>query len=65
VEHIELSCDQCHSMLHQTCTNETLTKVHPMIDSLHRCEELQRYLRWVRKQPITRRTRTAPRRQRL
>jgi 5-methylcytosine-specific restriction protein A len=65
VEHIELICSQCHGMLHQTFTNETLARVYSTIDTLRRCVELQGYLRWVRKQPASRRTRTAPRRRRL
>ncbi len=64
-EDIELLCGQCHSMVHATYTNRTLESLYPTIDELRQAPELQPFLRWVRKQPASRRTRNEPRRRRL
>jgi hypothetical protein len=65
VDDIELLCRQCHGMVHATYTNSTLAALYPTIDKLRQAPELAGYLRWVRKQAPTRRTRNAPRRRRL
>src|SRR5260221_71197 len=64
-EDVELICSQCHSMIHTTYTNNTLSAVYATLDELRRAPELAAYIRWVRKQPATRRTRNAPRRRKL
>jgi hypothetical protein len=64
-EDIELLCSQCHSMVHATYTNRTLASQYATLDELRRAPELEKYIRWVRKQPATRRTRNARRRQKL
>jgi 5-methylcytosine-specific restriction protein A len=64
-EHVELLCPQCHGMIHATYTNRTLAAAYPSIAQLRQAPELQPFLRWVRKQPPSRRTRNAPRRRRL
>jgi 5-methylcytosine-specific restriction protein A len=64
-EHVELLCPQCHGMIHATYTNRTLAAAYPSIPLLRQAPELQPFLRWVRKQPPSRRTRNAPRRRRL
>ena len=64
-EHVELVCGQCHSMVHATYTNETLAKLYPTLRELRGAPELAAFLRWVRKQPPSRRTRNAPRRRKL
>jgi hypothetical protein len=64
-EDVELLCGQCHSMVHATYTNHTLAAVYPTLAELRRAPELAGYVRWVRKQPATRRTRNEPRRRRL
>ena len=64
-EDVELLCRQCHGMVHATYTNATLAAVYPTLGELRRAPELQRFLRWVRRQPASRRTRNEPRRQRL
>jgi hypothetical protein len=64
-EDVELLCSQCHSMVHATYTNRTLADQYATLTELRQAPELTRYLRWVRKQPATRRTRNAPRRQKL
>ncbi len=64
-DHVELLCRQCHGMVHATYTNGTLAARYPTIDQLRRAPELEKYLRWVRKQPPSRRKRNLPRRRRL
>ena len=62
---IELLCGQCHSMVHCTYENATLEKVYPTLTMLREAPELQSFLRWVRKQPATRRTRNRSRKHKL
>src|SRR5437764_14193400 len=64
-EDVELLCPQCHSMVHATYTNETLAVLYPLLADLRKAPELAGYIRWVRKQPASRRTRNEPRRRRL
>jgi 5-methylcytosine-specific restriction protein A len=64
-EDVELLCPQCHGMVHATYTNMTLTLLYPTINQLRRAPELADFLRWVRKQPPTRRKRNKPRRRKL
>jgi hypothetical protein len=64
-EHVELLCRQCHGMVHATYTNRTLAATYPMIEELRKAPELAPFLRWVRKQPPSRRTRNEPRRRKL
>jgi hypothetical protein len=64
-EDVELLCSQCHSMIHATFTNRTLAGSYSTLAELRRAPELEKYVRWVRKQPATRRTRNAPRRKKL
>jgi 5-methylcytosine-specific restriction endonuclease McrA len=60
-EHVELLCPQCHGMVHATYTNQTLAALYPTIDRLRAAPELGPFLRWVRKQPPSRRKRNLPR----
>jgi 5-methylcytosine-specific restriction endonuclease McrA len=62
---IELLCGQCHSMVHATFTNATLEAVYPTLAQLRTAPELQGYIKWVRKQPSSRRTRNEPRRRKV
>ena len=64
-EDVELLCRQCHSMIHATYTNATLAALYPTIEQLRRAPELVGFLRWVRKQPPSRRTRNKPRRRKI
>ena len=64
-EDIELVCSQCHSMVHATYTNATLAALYATVEQLRQAPELAKYLKWVRKQPATRRKRNAPRRKKL
>ena len=58
---VELLCSQCHGMVHATYTNETLARLYPTIEQLRAAPELAGFIKWVRKQPATRRTRNEPR----
>jgi hypothetical protein len=64
-EDVELLCSQCHSMVHCTYENTTLAERYPGLAELRRAPELEKYIRWVRKQPPTRRTRNRPRRRKI
>lgn len=65
VDDVELLCSQCHGMVHATYTNATLAALYPTIDRLRAAPELAGYLRWVRKQPPTRKKSNKPRRKKL
>ena len=62
---VELLCPQCHGMVHATYTNATLARVYPTIEQLRQAPELEAFLRWVRKQPPSRRKRNLPRKRKL
>lgn len=64
-EDVELLCPQCHGMVHATYTNTTLAAQYATIEELRQAPELVPFLRWVRKQPPTRRKRNRPRRRKL
>lgn len=64
-EDIELICGPCHGMVHATFTNATLAALYPTLAQLRKAPELAKFIPWVRKQPVTRRTRNAPRRRRV
>lgn len=64
-DHVELLCGQCHGMVHATYTNATLANVYATIEQLRAAPELTGFLRWVRKQPPSRRTRNEPRRRKI
>lgn len=64
-EDIELLCAECHGMVHATFTNATLATLYPTIASLRHAPELALFVRWVRKQPPSRRKHNRPRRRKL
>jgi 5-methylcytosine-specific restriction protein A len=64
-EDVELLCPQCHGMVHATYTNDTLAALYPTLAHLRQAPELSAFLRWVRKQPSSRRKRNRPRRHKL
>ena len=64
-ENVELICSQCHGMVHATYTNRTLAELYSTIEQLRRAPELIGFLRWVRKQSPSRRTRNHPRRRKI
>jgi hypothetical protein len=52
-------------MVHATYTNATLAEQYPTLDQLRAAPELLPFLRWVRKQPPSRRKHNLPRRRKL
>ena len=64
-DHVELICSQCHGMVHATFTNRTLETLYPTLAELRLAPELTAFLRWVRKQPASRRTKNEPRRRKV
>lgn len=62
---VELLCGQCHSMVHATYTNATLAALYPTVAKLREAPELVKYLKWVRKQPPSRRKRNRSRKRKL
>ena len=58
---VEMICGMCHGMVHATFTNDTLAKVYPTLTALRTAPELAKFVKWVRKQPATRRTANKPR----
>ena len=64
-EDVELICGMCHSMVHATFTNQTLAAVYPTLGELRKAPELAKFVRWVRKQPVTRKTRNEPRKRKV
>ncbi len=65
VADVALICSQCHGMIHVTYTNATLAALYPTLEQLRAAPELAPFLRWVRKQPASRKKRNKPRRRRL
>jgi len=47
---IAMLCRSCHSTLHHTFTNKTLAVFFNSIEKLKAAEELQAYLKWIKKQ---------------
>jgi hypothetical protein len=64
-DHVALLCVQCHGMVHATFTNQTLAVMYPTIAKLREAPDLTGYLKWVRRQPSSRRKRNKPRRKKL
>jgi hypothetical protein len=64
-EDVELLCSQCHGMVHATFTNQTLARLYPTVALLRQASELAAYIRWVRRQPPSRKKRNKPRRRRV
>jgi hypothetical protein len=62
---VELICSQCHGMIHATFTNQTLAALYPTIDRLRLAPELTGFLRWVQKQPPSRKKRNKDRRRKV
>ena len=46
-----LLCPPCHRQVHALFTNSTLAAELDSLEKLRRNPEVQRYVRWVRKQP--------------
>ena len=47
-------CQPCHSSVHRFLTNRALARLYSSVESLREAEELQTYLRWIRRQRVER-----------
>lgn len=65
IDHVGLLCSQCHGMVHATFTNQTLARLYPTVEQLRQTPELSAYIKWVRKQPTTRKKRNRDRRRKV
>src|SRR5437868_14967682 len=64
-EDVALICSQCHGMVHATYTNATLAACYPTIEMLRDAPELASFLKWVHKQPATRRKKNKSRKRKI
>ncbi|SFQ01180.1 hypothetical protein SAMN04515668_1151 [Hymenobacter arizonensis] len=47
-------CQPCHSSVHRFLSNRELARRYPSVEALRDAEELQTYLRWIRRQRVER-----------
>jgi len=47
-------CQPCHSSVHRFLSNRALARNYSTVEALRGAEELQTYLRWVKKQRVER-----------
>ena len=47
-------CQPCHSSVHRFLSNHALARQYNTLEALREAEELQTYLRWIRKQRVER-----------
>ena len=47
-------CQPCHSSVHRFVSNRELARRYPTVEALRAAEELQTYLRWIRRQRVER-----------
>ncbi|MGY3090387.1 5-methylcytosine-specific restriction protein A [Hymenobacter sp. UYAg731] len=47
-------CQPCHSSVHRFLSNRALARHYSSVEALRDAEELQTYLRWIRKQRVER-----------
>ncbi|AMJ68043.1 restriction endonuclease [Hymenobacter sp. PAMC 26628] len=47
-------CQPCHSSVHRFLSNRALAREYATVEALRAAEELQTYLRWVKKQRVER-----------
>lgn len=47
-------CQPCHSSVHRFLSNRALARTYATVAALRAAEELQTYLRWVKKQRVER-----------
>ena len=62
---VEDLCSQCHGMVHATYTNATLAALYPTAEQLRAAPELGPFLKWVRRQPASRRKKNKARRRKV
>ena len=47
-------CQPCHSSVHRFLSNRDLARRYPTVEALREADELQTYLRWIRRQRVER-----------
>jgi len=47
-------CQPCHSSVHRFLSNRDLARCYPSVEALREAEELQTYLRWIKRQRVER-----------
>jgi hypothetical protein len=47
-------CQPCHSSVHRFLSNRDLARRFPSVEALRGADELQTYLRWIRRQRVER-----------
>ena len=45
-------CQPCHSSVHRFLSNRDLARRYPTVEALREADELQTYLRWIRRQRV-------------
>jgi len=46
-------CIPCHKQIHALYTNQELALIYNSIDTLKQSERVQRFIKWIQKQPAT------------
>lgn len=57
-EHISLICENCHKQIHALYTNKELAVRLNTIRDLQEDEKIIKYLKFIRKQPVTKKVRS-------
>src|SRR3954454_12109852 len=57
-EHRTPLCKPCHKQLHATFSNTDLARLYVSIEALREAVQLQRFLKWIRRQKADRNFRT-------
>ncbi|MDO7877499.1 HNH endonuclease [Hymenobacter sp. ASUV-10] len=47
-------CQPCHSSVHRFLSNQALARHYNTVEALRQAEELQTYLKWIRRQRVER-----------
>jgi hypothetical protein len=46
-------CPTCHRKIHATFDNKQLAREYSTIEKIREAPEIQKYLKWIQKQPVT------------
>lgn len=57
-EHIAFICEDCHKHIHALYTNKELAIRLDSIEALQQDEKIKKYLKFIRKQPASKKVRT-------
>lgn len=63
-EHISMICEACHKQIHALYTNRELAIRLSTIEALQQDEKISKYLKFIRKQPVTKKVRSRKSRER-